>query len=145
MKALVLLGTVCAFLIPSSLGLNCLACIGVDCEKNPRELKQENCDPLIVVPGKEYYCGTGFSDDSREEIVKRQCVLYETEAEGCISPGPISGAKLTCLCSENYCNDYVVRAAPTTSTRDSDSSSTSAVRVAFVLLVSGILAAIVSV
>ncbi|CAG0894565.1 unnamed protein product [Darwinula stevensoni] len=137
MKALVLLGTVCAFLVTPSWGLRCHSCAEADCQMEVSEQMQENCDNLIIIPGKEFYCGTGFSDDSREKVVRRMCIQHEPDnANNCFSSSLIPGAEFSCLCSGDFCNDHV-------SHRVTGVSSTSKAVVA--LLASNVFAAFVAV
>ncbi|CAG0897739.1 unnamed protein product [Darwinula stevensoni] len=152
MKTLVLLGTICAFLVPSSWSLKCYSCAGVDCERLPSEEQEENCDYLTIVPNQEYYCGFGFADNSREKVVRRMCVLHDPFQEGCFWTDKLPGANYTCLCPTDFCNDFVPHKVPpkTTTTTEfptedpregasTDENGGVAPTAAVALLVSGIL------
>ncbi|CAG0880550.1 unnamed protein product [Darwinula stevensoni] len=88
----------------SASGLQCHSCSGVDCDKDMDKQEMENCDQLVIVPGKQYYCGTGYTDGTRANIVRRMCILYEPEEEGCFGSEIIPNANYVRLCSEDFCN-----------------------------------------
>ncbi|CAG0880551.1 unnamed protein product [Darwinula stevensoni] len=138
MKALALLVVVLAFLLPSTSGLKCYDCSGSSCNREAIEQQVQNCESLTAPQGKRFFCGTGYSDNTKDKVVRRMCVPYTTGTDDrCFSTDIIPGANFSCLCQQDFCNSPVKDQCVC-------EGGASIAGVAFVLIASGIFAAIVA-